>query len=233
MACYIYNNLLSILSVLSITIREFSIWAVLSGSWRFCVVYIDNFFITSTQHVMVDGCRGKLGSVLSEVRKAVFWVRYHSSCAPWSFFHTGVISYEDESTFIAVLLFPGVIIAVAETLNRDLGKVSEWCDLWGMNKTPINYWRNCVEGVWWPWYFGQDDATVNFEKHLRSVSRVASQRLVSTLRKSSQVFPDRWLLGKCFRGFVLTVLEYCSSVGCSAADTDLKLLDGVISGVRF
>ena len=35
-----------------------------------------------------------------------------------------------------ILLFivpsPYVRITVAEFLNRDLGKVSEWCDLWGM-----------------------------------------------------------------------------------------------------
>ena len=27
---------------------------------------------------------------------------------------------------------PGVRVAVAESLIRDLGRVSEWCDLWGM-----------------------------------------------------------------------------------------------------
>ena len=40
-------------------------------------------------------------------------------------------------------------------------------------------------------------------------------------------------LGRCLRGFVLPVLEYCSAVWCSAADTHLKLLDRVVSGVRF
>ena len=64
-----------------------------------------------------------------------------------------------------------------------------------------------------------------FEKHLRSVSRAASQRL-GILRKSWQVFHDRLLLGRCFKGFVLPVLEYCSAVWCSAADTHLKLLYG-------
>ena len=28
--------------------------------------------------------------------------------------------------------FPGVRVAVAESMSRDLMKVSEWCDLWGM-----------------------------------------------------------------------------------------------------
>ena len=48
-----------------------------------------------------------------------------------------------------------------------------------------------------------------------------------------RVFHDRSLLGRCFRGFVLPVLEYCSAVWCSAADTHLKLLDRVVSGARF
>ena len=47
------------------------------------------------------------------------------------------------------------------------------------------------------------------------------------------MFQDRSLLGRCFWGFVLPVLEYCSSVWCSAADTHLKLLDRAVSGARF
>ena len=50
------------------------------------------------------------------------------------------------------------------------------------------------------------DFIMTSEKHLRSVSRAASQRL-GILRKSWQVFYDRLLLGRCFRGFVLPVLE--------------------------
>ena len=37
---------------------------------------------------------------------------------------------------------------------------------------------------------------------------------------------------RCFRDFVLPVLEYYSAVRCSAADTH-KLLDHIVSGVRF
>ena len=39
------------------------------------------------------------------------------------------------------------------------------------------------------------------------------------------MFHGRSLLERCFRGFVLPVLQYCSAVWCSAADTHLKLLD--------
>ena len=76
------------------------------------------------------------------------------------------------------------------------------------------------------------DSKMTFEKHLRSVSRAASQRL-GILRKSWRVLDDRSVLGRCFRGFVLTVLEYYSAVWCSAADTLLKLLDRTVSGARF
>ena len=41
------------------------------------------------------------------------------------------------------------------------------------------------------------------------------------------------LIRRCFRGFVLPVLEYCSAVWCSAADTHLKLQDPVVSGACF
>ena len=64
---------------------------------------------------------------------------------------------------------------------------------------------------------------MTFEKHFSFVSRAASQRL-GIVRKSWQVFHDRLLLGKCFIGFVLPVLEYSSAVWCSAADTYLKQL---------
>ena len=76
------------------------------------------------------------------------------------------------------------------------------------------------------------DSKMTFEKHLRSVSRTASQRL-GILRKSWRVFHDSPLLGICFRGFVLPVLEYRSAVWCSAAYTHLKLLDRAVSGARF
>ena len=44
---------------------------------------------------------------------------------------------------MAIVPSPGVRVAVAESLIRDLGRISEWCDLWGMklnvskNKTMI------------------------------------------------------------------------------------------------
>ena len=70
---------------------------------------------------------------------------------------------------------------------------------------------------------------MTFEKHLRSVSITASQRF-GILTKSWRMFRDRSILERCFRGFVLPVLEYCSAVWCW---THLKLLDFAVSGARF
>ena len=76
------------------------------------------------------------------------------------------------------------------------------------------------------------DSKMTFEKYGSSVSRAASQRL-GILRKSWRVLHERSLLGRCFRGFVLPVLEYCSAVWCSADNAHVKLMDRAVSGARF
>ena len=53
------------------------------------------------------------------------------------------------------------------------------------------------------------------------------------MRNSWQVFHDLSLLLKYFWSFVLPVLEYCSAVWCSAADSHLKLLDRVVRSGGF
>ena len=73
---------------------------------------------------------------------------------------------------------------------------------------------------------------MTFEKHLRSVSRAASQRL-GILMKPWRVLHDRSLLQRCFLDFFLPVVEYCSAVWCSAADSHLKLLGREVSGASF
>ena len=88
--------------------------------------------------------------------------------------------------------------------------------------TSFNYCRNCAERVGYPWIFGvRFDSKITFEKHLRFVSRWASE-IHGIFWKSWQVFHDRLLLGRCFQGFVLPVVEYCSAVLCLTADTHLK-----------
>ena len=43
-----------------------------------------------------------------------------------------LIGYADDCTLLPVVPSPGVRVTVAESLNRDLGEVSEWRDFWGM-----------------------------------------------------------------------------------------------------
>ena len=129
-------------------------------------------------------------------------------------------------TLMAVVASPGVRVTIAESLIRDLGRISEWCDLCGMKlnasntKTMIVSKSHTIHPQSPPLTIGGTllkesddlvmlgatfDSTVTFEKHLRSVSRAASQRL-GILRKSWRVFHDISLLWRCFRCFVLPVL---------------------------
>ena len=42
------------------------------------------------------------------------------------------LGYADDSSLITVVPSPGDRVTVAESLIRNLGRLSEWCDLWGM-----------------------------------------------------------------------------------------------------
>ena len=119
---------------------------------------------------MVDGCRNKLVNVVSGVPQGsvlgpLLFILYTSKL--FSILENKLISYADDWTLMAVVPSPGVRVAVAESLIHDLGRVSVWCDFWGMKLnasqtktmislevshnaspvTPINYWWNCTEGV--------------------------------------------------------------------------------------
>ena len=132
---------------------------------------------------------------------------------------------------MAVLPSPGVRVRVAESLICDFGRVSEWCDLSGMelnaSKTKIIIVSTVhhqspkltiggtvlkesddlvILGVTF-------DFKITFEKHLRSVTREASQRL-GILRKSWRMFHDGSLLGRCFG--VLSCLLWSTILQCGA-----------------
>ena len=96
---------------------------------------LTQFLSDRSQHVMVDGCRSKLVNVVSGVPHCsvlgpLLFLLYTSEF--FSVLKNKLIGYDDDSTLIAVVPFPGLRVAVAESLSRDLVKVSEWCDLWGM-----------------------------------------------------------------------------------------------------
>ena len=99
---------------------------------------------------------------------------------------------------------PGERVAVFESMNSDLNRVSVWCNLWGMKlnasktKTMIVSRSRTVHPQLTPLTLDGTvqkesadlvilevtfDAKMNFEKHLRSVSSAAAQR-VGIMKKS-------------------------------------------------
>ena len=105
---------------------------------------------------------------------------------------------------MAVVPSPFARVAVAESLIRDLGRASKWCDLWGMKlnasktKTMIVSRSRTIHPQSPQLTIGGTvlkesddliilgvtfDSKMTLEKHLRSVSRAASQSL-GILRKS-------------------------------------------------
>ena len=118
------------------------------------------------------------------------------------------------TTLMAVVPSPGIRVTVAESLIRDHGMVSEWCDLWGMKlnasetKTMIFSRSHTMHPQKPPLTIGGTvlkesddlvilgvtfDSKLTCEKHLCLVSRAASQRL-GILRKSWRVYHDRVFL---------------------------------------
>ena len=88
-----------------------------------------------------------------------------------------------------------------------------------------------LQGILFPFFFLVTEQNFCILKFSRYTS-AAAQRL-GIMRKSWQVFHDRSLLKRSFWSFVLPVLEYCSAVWCSAADSHLNLLDRVVRSAGF
>ena len=84
---------------------------------------------------MVDSCRSKLVNVVSRVPWGsvlgqLLFLMYTSELC--FILQNKLIGYIDNYTLIADVSSPGVRVTVAESLRRDLVKISEWCDLRGM-----------------------------------------------------------------------------------------------------
>ena len=170
-------------------------------------------------HVLVDGFQSKLVNVVSGVSQGcvlgpLLVLLYTSEL--FSILDNKLIGCAGDSTLMAVVPSPSIIVSVAELLNRDLNRFSEWCNLWGMKlnasktMTMIVSRSRTMHPQSPPLTIGSTvlkepvdldilgvtfDSKITFEKHLPSVSRTVSQRL-GILRKFWRVFHDRFLLGK-------------------------------------
>ena len=88
---------------------------------------LTQFLSNRSQHVMVDGCRSKLVNAMSGVPQgSVFCplLLLLFTSERFSILENKLIGYVDDSTLIADEPSPGVRVTVAESLNRDLVKVS-------------------------------------------------------------------------------------------------------------
>ena len=96
---------------------------------------LTQFLSNRSQRVLMDSCRCKLVNVLSGVPLGIVWASYCSTSTSQRFSipENKLIGYADDSTLIAIVSSPGVRVTVAESLIRDIVKVSEWCDIWGLN----------------------------------------------------------------------------------------------------
>ena len=95
---------------------------------------LTQFLSNRSQYVVMDGCRSKLVNVVSGLPQGVFWALSCSSCTLQSF----SLLWKTISTVMLttllwwLLCLPWWRVAVSESMNRDLNRVSVWCNLWGM-----------------------------------------------------------------------------------------------------
>ena len=89
---------------------------------------LTQFLSNRSQKVMVDGCLSKLINIVSGVPKGsvlgpLLFLLYTSEL--FYILQNKLIGYADDSTLMAVVPSPGIRVAVAESLIRGLGRVSE------------------------------------------------------------------------------------------------------------
>ena len=89
---------------------------------------LSQFLPNRSQHVMVDGCLGKLVNVMlgvpqDSVSRPLLFLLYTSQL--FSILENKMIGYADDTILMAAVLSKGVRITVAYSLIGDLGCISE------------------------------------------------------------------------------------------------------------
>ena len=87
----------------------------------------------------VDGQLGDIRNVISGVPQGsvlgpLLFIIYTSDM--WVGLENKLVAYADDATLVASIPSPNLRSSVAESLNRDLTRINEWCKLWGMKLNP-------------------------------------------------------------------------------------------------
>ena len=96
---------------------------------------LTQFVSNRSQHVMVVSCLSELVNVVSRVPQGsllglFLFLLY--TLELFSILGNKLIDYAGDCTLLSVVPSQGVRVTVGKSLIRDLIKVSEWFDLWGM-----------------------------------------------------------------------------------------------------
>ena len=217
---------------------------------------LTEFLTDRKQRVVVDGQCGEWRRVISGVPQGsvlgpLLFILYTQDM--WVGLENQLVAYADDATLISVIPKPTDRNRVSESMNRDLAKISDWCNLWGMKLNPNKTQSMIVSRSRTPDPIHPDliindvvlntcesfkilgvlfDSKFTFEKHVRSISSAVAQK-IGLLRKSFKIFGDISVLRKCFNSFILPCLEYCSPAWSSAAPSHLKLLDRNVRACKF
>ena len=159
-----------------------------------------------------------------------------------------LINYADDSTLFATVDKPSSRGSVALSLNRDLARISDWCEQWMMKLNPIKTKTLIVSRsrTLMPAHGVLElngvalsvsdslvilgvtlDSKMTFEQHISNVVSSAA-RSMGIVRRASKIFGTLDVLTTCFRSYVLSRLEYCAPAWSSSAETHLNLLDGIV-----
>ena len=217
---------------------------------------LSEFLLGRTQRVCIDGQCSSVRNVISGVPQGsvlgpLLFIIYTSDM--WQGLENKLIAYADDATLLATVRSPLHRTEVADSLNRDLARISNWCRLWGMKLNPSKTQSMTISRSRTLFPLHPDlhidgtvlsdsnsfkilgvtfDKKLTFEKHIRNIASSVSQK-IGILRRCFKIFNDTAVIMKCFNAFLLPCLEYCSPVWSSGADSHLKLLDKVMSSIKF
>ena len=143
-----------------------------------------------------------------------------------------LVGFADDATLISIAQHPANRVAVSNSLQCNINKISGWCHRWGMSlnigktktmtisrpRTMLPCFSELtlndialketseliILGVTF-------DPKLTFERHVRFVASSPSQR-ICLLRRAHNIFDSAEVMQHCFRSFMLPILEYDSVV---------------------